>query len=196
MVRSPPDLSPSAVSHLPAEELVSEIARLTAHQAAFWSQAHGWADNRTADLLARAKLEWLVSLSRKLPWWLRPDIDPNDPGTLILAWTNLGSLVEGTLKLWLAVYRFDYERDPLAPRDRAGKLCDPESLTLEPLKQFLRKRDLISKDTAAFIEQVQTQRTAIHAFQPRALQSHAAFVLALRAYLLFLVEVDDSLPYP
>lgn len=75
----------------------------------FWKDAEGWAPSNVAALLDKSRLDWLPSLATALNHWSK-DGDLS-PGELILAWANLGSLLEGTLKLFLAVYLVDYEND-------------------------------------------------------------------------------------
>ena len=79
--------------------------------ARFWKAAHGWAPIEAAGLLSKARLDWQVSLSSSLRNWLRDPPAALSDGDLILAWTNLGALIEGTLKLFLSVYYNDFQAD-------------------------------------------------------------------------------------
>src|SRR3954452_19895414 len=79
--------------------------------AGFWKAAHGWAPIEAAGLLSKARLDWQVSLSSSLRLWLRDQPNALSDGDLILAWTNLGALIEGTLKLFLSVYYDDFRAD-------------------------------------------------------------------------------------
>src|SRR3990172_855008 len=92
----------------------------------FWKSSHGWAPVDAANLLSKSALEWQVSLSESLRRWVGCTTD----GDLILAWANLGALVEGQLKLFLSVYYSDYARDLDAIRDRKQNLIDPDVCTL------------------------------------------------------------------
>jgi hypothetical protein len=78
----------------------------------FWNSAHGWAPDEAAELLAKSRLDRQVSLSRTLKIWLLPTTPRDRDGRLILAWVNLGCLVESLMKFFLSVYRDDYGRVP------------------------------------------------------------------------------------
>ena len=53
----------------------------------------------------------MVSLSASLRLWIRDPADALTPAELILAWANLGSLVEGTIKTFLSVWYETYKGD-------------------------------------------------------------------------------------
>ena len=145
--------------------------------------------------MTRSRLDWQVELSIALRNWRDPfPIDaPN--GTLILAWAHLGALVEGTLKLLLAVYYEDYLRDPDAPR-RKGSIIDPDELTLEPIRAFMVKRRLLTQASMTLVDLVQQRRNAIHAFRQRPLGTEAEWRTSVAAYLELVREVNGLLPYP
>ena len=122
------------------EETVSRIIHLTEGLVQFWSNAKGWAPIESSELLTKSRLDWQLSLSKQLSYYT---IDENeiDEGKLILGWTLLGSLVEGTIKLFLSVWYKDYEADALSKlkgyKDKGGNLIEPDVLMLERLKQFM-----------------------------------------------------------
>src|SRR5690606_23061743 len=89
-----------------ADELCRRIASLTRCIMDFWSDG-GWAQGKAAALLNRSMLHWQVSLAESLSRWVNTSSD----GDLILAWANLGALVEGQMKLFLCVYYHNYEND-------------------------------------------------------------------------------------
>src|SRR5277367_5623413 len=88
------------------KEVVLKIVRLNKGLAVFWGNSEGWASIDAANLLSRSRLDWQVSLSESLRYWIGED--KLSDGDLILAWANLGSLVEGTMKLFLSVFYDDY----------------------------------------------------------------------------------------
>src|SRR5205823_4955445 len=91
------------------DEVVDEIIRVHAQIASDWKNVRGWAPDTAADLLESSRLDWLESLGRSLRLWTTasPDEKEHD-GQLILAWVNLGSLVEGLLKFFLSVWSEAY----------------------------------------------------------------------------------------
>lgn len=163
--------------------------------AAFWSNSHGWAQNSAADLMSKSRLDWQVSLSHSLRKW--SSIKNNESGELILAWANLGALLEGSMKLFLSVYFEDYSCDEdKILRYNTKDQIDPDILALEKLKQFFRAKELVNKEWFSFIERVQQRRNAIHAFKDRPIGTADEFYKDVENYLLFLREINSRLPYP
>ena len=180
---------------IPIEEVLLHIAGMVEEMRAFWSSARGWAPDRAADLLSRSRLDRQVSLAQCLQRWL-PESERVEmtEGELILAWANLGAVVEGSLKTLLCVHFEDYALDGAAPQDRRGVIV-PDRLTLEALRQFLKKLDLLPEHHE-FIETVQQRRNGIHAFKHREIGSAAEFETALRQGLKMLANLDEHLPTP
>lgn len=159
----------------------------------FWKSAHGWAPIEAAELLNRSMLEWQVSLAQGLNRWLPSSAD----GELILAWAHLGALVEGQLKLFLSVWYNDYSTDVAAIRNRTGILQDPDSTTLEPLRQFFVKRIwTMPVDCNPYVQLVQQRRNAIHAFKIRNIGTFHEWREELRRHLTFIRDINGRLPYP
>ena len=97
---------------------ILEIISINQKISNFWSNSHGWAPVEAATMLEKSRLDLQVSLSETLVLWVDCK---NHPGYLRLAWTNLGALVEGSLKWFLAVYYKDYLKDPKTPKDKKIK---------------------------------------------------------------------------
>ena len=157
----------------PPSEIIDRIESLNGKLAQFWKAAHGWAPIEAAGLLSKARLDWQVSLSSSLRNWLRDPPATLSDGDLILAWTNLGALIEGTLKLFLSVYYNDLQADVEnlkaagAFDHKAQASKSPDGLTLEPLRKYVAARDLIGASGDALVKLVQERRNAIHAFKDR-----------------------------
>jgi hypothetical protein len=174
-----------------ADVLCSRIAKLTGRIMAFWSDG-GWATDNTAELLEKSKLGWLASLAESLQRWP----STTSGGDLILAWTNLGALVEGQLKLFLCVFYKDYQ-DDLDGIFRCGQKIIPDKAGLEELLQFYKTSITIAPpDWEPYVRLVQTRRNAIHAFQHRDIGSLDEWIDALRVHLSFVRRVGGDLPYP
>lgn len=182
---------------LTPRETVDAIADLNHRIAEFWGSAAWWAPLEAAHLLSKSRLDWQVELSRALGLW----IDPPEPGLenahLILSWANLGALVEGTLKWFLSVYYDTYKADIDVLKDRLGNIIEPDSLTLEPLRQFYSKRVWVNGDGRdAWILHIQQRRNAIHAYRDRALGSHDEWLEDVSYYFDILGELNGRAPYP
>ena len=143
-----------------------------------------------------------VSLSRSLRHWIVEPADSLEDGDLILGWANLGSLIEGTIKLFLAVYYDDYKNDlPTLKQTQAwhakqSKLLDPDVLRLEVLITYVEKAALFEPDQIALFKQVQSYRNAIHAFKDRPLGTGSELHGAIKNYLGMLRSTVSRLPYP
>ena len=138
-----------------------------------------------------------MSLSKCLKIWLAEPLPEDESGCLSLAWTNLGSLIEGTMKLFLSVWYKNYKNDIEAIRKK-GRLIDPDSLSLEPVRVFFRKRIWRNKDEHwdGWIRRIQYRRNAIHAYKSRKIGTFKEFFLDVREYLEFLRCINGRLPYP
>ena len=173
-------------------QICERIHLRTSEIMGFWKDAYGWAPKDPANLLNRSMLEWQISLAECLSRW----VDASSPGELILAWANLGCLVEGQMKLLLCVYYHAYEEDAEAVVCK-GKLRDPDGLQMEHLRQFFQKRIWeTGADWNQWILHIQERRNAIHAFKRRRIGTFDEWRKDVRKFLLFLEDMDGSLPYP
>ena len=169
-----------------ASELCSRIAVLTHSIMNFWKDG-GWATGDGATLLDKSMLMWQASLATSLSRWIGATSD----GDLILAWANLGSLVEGQLKLFLCVHYNDYQIKNF------GKRIDPDESQLEGLRQFFVKRIWdVGTDWNPYVEFVQRRRNAVHAFKHRDIGTFDEWTDALRTHLTFVRKIGGGLPYP
>jgi len=146
----------------------------------------------------KSRLDWQVSLSKCLNLWTSEESRKLGDGVLILAWTNLGSLIEGSLKLFLAVFYDDYKKDLEAVTDRNDNIIDPDTLGLEKLRQFFNRKNtmLWSKEWNDFVLKIQGYRNSIHAFKNRKIGTFDEFEDSVKIYLELLMTINSRLPYP
>jgi hypothetical protein len=180
------------------DEIVNRIITLNDRLNRFWTKAEGWAPAEAGQLLSKSRLDWQVSLSRTLKIWFDESSSGNEDGRLILAWVNLGSLVEGTMKLCLSVWYNDYQKDSEAIKNKKGALKDPDILELEKMRHFFKKRiwGTVDEHWDAWIEKIQKRRNAVHAFKDTDIGTFDEFFVDVRKYLEFLQRIDEQLPYP
>jgi hypothetical protein len=192
------------------EETVNRIINLTEGLTKFWKSSSGWAPIEAAKLLTKSRLDWQASLARQLKLFL--DKTDKEYGLLILAWTTLGSLTEGALKLFLSVYFRAYQTQNLAKefklvKDKKGNLISPDGLMLEKLRLFFSERvfPIDAKehwirqgeiDWIDWIRKIQQRRNAIHAFKDKDIGDLEEFHAELKNYLIFLRKINNGLPYP
>lgn len=152
-------------------EVIDRIAKLNRQLATFWLKSDGWAPAHVAGLLGKSRLDWQVSLSDTLRMW--NEGDELTPGELILAWANLGSLVEGSVKLLLSVWYETFKADvenlkkANAFDHKKGVAHSPDGLTLDPLRKYCLARELLEPKHLTLMELIQQRRNAIHAFKDR-----------------------------
>lgn len=181
-------------------QVVQSIITLSKSMSEFWSNAHGWAPADAAKLLSKSRLDWQVSLSEALLIWVEKDTMSD--GELILAWTNLGALAEGALKLFLSIYYTDFKADVEALKranaydHKKQSHKEPDGLTLDVLRRYASEKDLFQQSERSLIHLIQKRRNAVHAFQNRELGNADEFKQTVRGYLGFLQSVDSSIPYP
>tara|TARA_Y100001934_G_scaffold209003_1_gene247261 strand:+ start:3102 stop:3665 length:564 start_codon:yes stop_codon:yes gene_type:complete len=159
----------------------------------FWSTAHGWAPESAANLLESSMLKWQFELSETLKIWCEKGHNITD-GELILAWTNLGALLEGSMKFFLCVYLEDYHAEEEKIKN-FGKEILPDEAMLKGLIDFYKKKELFLEFVPLF-EAVQTKRNAIHSFKYRDIGSFSDFENSLKDYYSFLCDIDGTIPYP
>ena len=151
------------IPRLNDQEICKTIAQETTKIMDFWKgNLAGWAPAEAAEILAETMLDWQSSLARSLENWLGRESD----GELILAWVNLGSLVEGFLKLFLCVYYTDYVGEEKAARKKNGELKDVDGLEFEKLRQFFKAvvwTELEKIEWDAWICHIQYRRNTVHA---------------------------------
>jgi hypothetical protein len=181
---------------MPIKKVIGQIISGNSQLAEFWSRSEGWAPIEASQLLSKSRLDWQVSLSHCLKNWFEPSSEEENDGRLILAWANLGSLVEGTMQLFLSVYYEDYIKDP-QKLVKNSKLGDPDTLELERLRVFFNKRIWIEEaDWNNWVLHIQHRRNAIHAYKNRDIGDFLEFEDDVRNYLEFMRYHSHRMPYP
>lgn len=164
----------------------------------FWTNSHGWAPDPAAELLSRSRLDRLLSLAYSLKLWLSEPTQEDHDGRLILAWANLGALLEGVLKFFLCVFLMDYKKNPITKNKREG-LLDPDELTLHDLKVFYEKHVWVEREKniwSPWLQRMIEMRNAIHAFRDREIYSFDIFHEKASEYLDLLIALFDRVPWP
>lgn len=184
------------VNNMNINEVIERIINLSEGMYNFWSEADGWAPPNAANILNNSRLDYQLSLTLYLKNWINKAYDREDYASLILAWVNLGCLVEGMMQLALSVYFNDYQNDADAVI-KGGLIQEPDKLMLDKLRTFCKGKlwDDSSK-WDSWILHIQQRRNAIHAYKDRELGSFEEFFDDLRNYLEFIRLINGRLPYP
>ena len=186
-------------ANLPIADVIERISILTHNLALFWSECSGWAPDDVAHLLSESRLDRIASLASCLGRWCRSE-EISD-GELIIAWTTLGGVLEGSIKLFLCVYLVDYRADNVAKKTRAFHvkkqiLQNPDGLTLEILLSYTNQAELLPPEQVVVSRLIQQRRNAIHAFRNRELGTVEELHAAIREFRLMLRSLHSRLPYP
>ncbi len=181
------------------KNIIDSIVQVLVRQASFWSHAHGWAPRETAELLEICRLDRQVSLAHNLRRWVDQSEEEMQEGALILAWANLGALVEGNMKLFLCVYRGDYMNSRILPFDRNRNVIEPDGLFFMKMIDFYEKEiwdDAGSKKWVDYAHNVRKRRNAIHSYQDKEIGTFGDWDAACRDYLELIQQLDSQMPYP
>lgn len=184
----------SAIESLSIEEALSRIINLTEGLVYFWKDAKGWAPIEAADLLSKSRLDRQASLTHCLKMWAEEKNDALKSGSLILAWANLGALVEGSMKLFLSVWYNDYKNDVDAIKKKKN-VQSPDGVMLGQLRLFFKKK-IWGEGWDNWVQKIQHNRNAIHAYKDKNIGSHEDFLDSIKEYLNFLRYINFRLPYP
>tara|TARA_R110001606_G_scaffold10898_4_gene47068 strand:+ start:1391 stop:2011 length:621 start_codon:yes stop_codon:yes gene_type:complete len=187
---------------IPVEEVVTRIATLLTGMAKFWSDSAGWAPHDAAQMLAQSRLDRLASMAETLKRWVEIPLEEISDGDLIMAWTNLGSLVEGTLKLFLCVYLRDFKADDentkrtQAYHGKKNLLLDPDGLRMHVLIDYFEKAEILPADELDLAKRIQSKRNTIHVFKDLDIGSGRDFEAAVKEFRQMLLSINSRLPYP
>ena len=133
----------------------------------------------------------------------------NHDGLLILAWANLGSLVEGAMKFFLSVFLYDYRNSVRRKKadsifkslwdEKAQQPIDVDGLMFEKLRVFFAQEVWSQSDGDQWnkwLLHLQSRRNTIHAYKTRELGTFDEFFDDVRLYRRFLLEEMTNVPDP
>lgn len=183
----------SASSPETLKTAVDDIIRINAFLDDFWGNG-GWASGNAARLLTESRLDRQVGLSRTLTLWLDPPNDNDSEGRLILAWANLGALVEGTMKWFLCVFEKDYANSP--ETDRHGNRIEPDNVWFAKLCRYFVDEVGQTPEFDRLCTRVRRRRNAIHAYSDHSIGTWAEWNESVIDYRRFLVHFALAVPYP
>ena len=158
----------------------------------FWSKAHGWAPISAAELLESSMLNWQVDLSECLLIWTSKE--NLTEGELILAWANLGALLENSMKFFLCVFLEDYKKETKKMKKRKNEILPDEAMLAQLIDFYIFKK--LFSGYHDFFEEVRSRRNAIHAFKKKDIGNFNDFLEAIFKYYTFLIKLDSMIPYP
>lgn len=174
-----------------------ELKRQTNNVTSIWKELRGFAPASVADKMDGAKLRWMSELTDTLGIWMNKGTAMTD-GELILARTNMGTLVESWLKFFYCVYYEDYIQQPkmIKSRKRGNVVIEPEKMSFETLKQFGIGILWEDQENSMYkwVDKIQRYRNAIHAFQDRDIGSPQGFMDDIESLHVFVESIISRLP--
>jgi len=171
--------------------MIDKICVLTKKTMSEWKDPYGYAPNSAAKKLTNAMLPWIIELTECLRIWVDKDIMMTD-GELILAKTNLGSLIESWLKFFLCVYYEDYLKNPIVNK---SKIVEANKIKFEGLKNYCGKILWKQGDKwDVWIEKMQHQRNAIHSFNFKDIGKSSDFIKDIDMFFDFITLIIHRLP--
>lgn len=181
------------------DDACDRIIEVSAKWAAFWPTSHGWAPSIAADLMKQELMDRQLEMARALKNWPKRLIEKESQGDLVLAWTNLGSVIEGALKVYMCVFYSDWLNDVDVPIKNGNKKT-PDGGRLgavfEEIIQFINKKELFKKDEIKFIKLVQRQRNLIHPLKMGTVAGREAFEDAVIHTAALHHDIELRLPAP
>ena len=165
----------------------------TQNVALLWKDVYGIAPNEAAAKLNKAMLNWQSELTNTLEIWIDKSLDMSE-GELILAYANLGAVVESWLKFFYCVYYEDYCKKPI--RDKKGKMVEPEKASFDDLKKFSTGKLWRNRKSKEYrwVKSVQYKRNAIHSFEYRNIGSPWDFLCDVDSLYHFVDNIISHLP--
>ena len=142
-------------------------------------------------------MDRLVSLSHSLRLWTQPCADEDREGRLILAWANLGILVEGTMTWFLCVYENNYSQSPFLTKQGVDLL--PNRLRFEELCRYYDEHVWTLRQVTEWddwLTMVRSRRNAVHAFNHREIGTLDDWTDSVIRYHELIEELDGRVPYP
>ncbi len=186
------------VDELSTAEILEKIIDSSSETFDFWQSPYGWAPPNVANMLSVARLDWLFSLTECLKIWVSKDITITD-GELLLARANLGSLVEGWLKLFYCVFYNDYDNSDnkyyAYKKGIKTAPIKPPNLSFEQLRQF--SNDILwdkGDGWNEWVKSVQRKRNAIHSFNDKDIGTCEEFISDVRKFYSFIKMIIFLLP--
>lgn len=77
-----------------------------------------------------------------------------------------------------------------------GQFIEQDNLSFEQLKQIITKKESIFPKYKWFLNIIQKNRNAVHAYRDRDIDNYECFLKMLVTYEGFLRNIDGSVPYP
>ena len=191
-------MSASDTDNIGLESAIDQIIALNERICRFWTkEASGWAPREAATLLENSRMDRLVSLSHSLRLWTQPCPDEDQEGRLILAWANLGILVEGTMTWFVCVYERSYSQSPM--KTKQGFDLEPNRLRFEELIRLFREHVWTPQQVPewdSWLTMVRNCRNAVHAFNHREIGTWSDWSASVIRYHDLIGELDSRVPYP
>ena len=130
----------------------------------YGEHARDWAPREVAEITENAQLGWMANLTDALEIWRAKIHEEMSDGERILAYVNLGMLLECWLTLYLCVWLRDYKKQA-----KDGRM--PYELTFNEMETFFEEKVWEEwpegKKWSPWIDKIRRYRNAVHPFMRR-----------------------------
>lgn len=174
------------------DKLIDEILEKTQSTLTKWENHCGYAPAEASENLNKFQSDRIIGLTKTLHIWMNNLNEDKyyEIGADIMAYTNLGALVESWLVFFLSVYTCDYNTDPKCDKNRLPKEID--TLGFDELLKYCKDILLPERGTYQFVAEIKGARNTIHAYKQRYIRK--TFEKDLQRYSNFLDTVFNRLP--
>lgn len=175
------------------EAIIEKIESVTKEHLVAWKSARGYAPVNVTNKIDKIMIDWIISLTEHLKIWDK-NIGNLTIGELILARTNLGTLVECWLKFFLVIHLDNYKSKPVV--NKKGKVIKPEKLSFEQLRIYYKDNIFLRSNIKYnnWLESIQHKRNGIHAFNYKDLGTDEELHSDFFVYFEFIEHLIDSMP--
>jgi len=142
-------------------------------------------------LVSNSRLHWQVSLAYSLSDNHPEKQGVESSGRKLLAWINLACLVEGTLKLYIAVCGNTDRNLPIV--DSNQQLVAPDNVGLAVVRDYTRDTAMLSDEMTRFVGKIVKMHDLVHGYHDADLLGEEDYELAVSDYLRLLNHVDIHL---
>lgn len=176
------------------QECFYKIKKRTSKVIDTWKECRLVVPKNVADTFEIIDLDKLMELTNTLSIWIEKGVNMTN-GELILAWTNLGAIVEAWLIFVYCVYLEDYENDPKKIK-RYEKEIEPKDASFDQLKEYSVSRLWESRDALEYkwVDKVQRYRNSIHFSKKVDIGTGKEFIDDINFFYKFIDDIIIRLP--
>lgn len=182
------------------DEACELIVHISSTWAWFWPRSSGWAPPEAVKLMSQPLMDRQREMALALQKWPQRLATDCSPGELVTAWTVLGSVLEGALRVYMCVFYSHWIEDDATPQKKGGKKALPagggDAASLNRIIHFVKAKQIFRAAEIDFLTLVQGQRNLIHPLKSGVVLDRSAFDEAVIHTARLHDDIELRLPYP